>query len=307
VPESEFPDYAANALCEAYGKCCSSANVPFALKSCRTEARNSYSSHSICREGRQYDPTKVAACFQGLLEGGFICPSNSGKGTLDSRYVLPRACRQICGGTLPLGAACRVESDCAPLEGARVGCGAPEALGIPMTCRRQTRGKLGDGCFETCFDMQHPTAELRCSAAGSSESFTFREEPASCYHNDGLFCGSDRTCKKLIPLGERCTAGEFCAQSALCDSTTATCRLPIAAGSPCESHIKCDASTFCSSAGTCEAQKADGDACESDDECEHACNLDTQRCIFDAEKYVSGMTAACARPWETGFQLFWPL
>jgi hypothetical protein len=219
-------------------------------------------------------------------------------------YEVSRACKSMCRGTLPLDAPCDGQLDCAPIEGARVSCGVTDVAGAPK-CLRQTCGKIGDPCFDTCLELADDE-EWGCLGPRPFQVITAPGGSAACYLDDGLFCGTDRTCHEFLPVGEPCTHYDVCVRNARCDSETATCRLPVEIGSPCVSIFPCAPFAYCSSAGVCEQRKLDGEACASTAECEHPCDGATQRCGFGLEQYVSDMTAACANPWKTGTGLFHP-
>ncbi|MGC4064962.1 MAG: hypothetical protein QM784_10030 [Polyangiaceae bacterium] len=301
VPASELPGYAAKRLCDAYADCCNAVDAPFAVESCVDRAQSAYASRDVCPPNRQYDPIQAAECFEALPQN-YVCATQSGQVSLVHGYTLPRACQLMCQGTLPLGATCNTQMDCAPIEGARISCGITDLNSSPK-CLRQIRGKVGDRCFDTCIESERDDG-WGCLGRLPDQVDSSSGGPAACYIRDGLFCGTDRTCHELVPIGKPCENRDVCVMGAMCQ--TGTCKPPVEIGGPCASLFECGPVAYCSSAGICVNMKPDGDACESVEQCEHICDVATHHCVSGAEQYVSDMTAACANPWRVGIGLFFP-
>jgi len=97
------------------------------------------------------------------------------------------------------------------------------------------------------------------------------------------------TCSTPVGVGGSCAAGtgvvSGCFSDLPCDPADQKCKVPPPAGQPCLTG-RCDADAWCDN-GTCAAEKANGTACEDDDECvsdscvEGSCAADsaTEACL----------------------------
>jgi hypothetical protein len=158
-------------------------------------------------------------------------------------------------GTLPNGAACALDGQCA--SGSCAGSFVGGSTG--MTCG-------------TC----QPFAEVG-EACG----------PAECI--SGAFCSSNGeaagSCERYLDEGEPCVGPN----AGVCDDTrnvfcdlegTATCRRAPMAGEACDSKRPCSGPLTCIE-NTCALPRGDGESCASDTECGMAflCDAITKRCV----------------------------
>jgi hypothetical protein len=270
VPEAEVRSYAATQICEGFATFCESNHYPFAQEHCRAEVRNAYANQGLCPASRVYDPEQAPQCFEVVRRQYSIRPD---WGSTDSV-----ACARMCRSRLHTGAICEHWSDCAQPEEARVSCVPMDDSDGPRFCVRQTRGRRGDRCLETCRDLPKEGG-WQCYPTGPNLADSTLIQLAACYQNDGLFCSEDGTCRESIAQGGSCDGFAQCVDGTLCDSDSRKCMKRAEIGFSCTSSSLCVDDSYCSSEGLCAPTKANGSTCESHEECADRCDLMLRRCV----------------------------
>ncbi|RLB58796.1 MAG: hypothetical protein DRI34_03840 [Deltaproteobacteria bacterium] len=236
--------------------------------------------------------SEVQACSAGPCDAG----GGPGSGYRTSGGCTSGAgggCRSECVSCEPYRAgpagclgSCTNESDCWSGYQCQAGsCGLPEGIGSP--CQQQAdcvNGYCSDGvcCLEACTGPCRSCNQAgheglcRPSAAGSDPD---NECPASEQSSCGTtgVCDGQGACQ-LWPAGSECAparcqdnlllgaascngAGD-CVTSGTVDCSPGRC-LQGACVDTCSSHDDCQPQAFCSAAGTCQPDLADGQSCEN--------------------------------------------
>jgi hypothetical protein len=157
---------------------------------------------------------------------------------------LPDACRGLLQGTRKAGAVCRSTLECE---------GSLHCAGVGPTSTGRCVAAIEDG---PCSPAVDPLVVYTLQDAE-------RRQPA-CKQG---FCDR-RRCHAWLKPGERCTHQEACGPGAHCDGV---CRPGEAGkvGDPCLGG-RCEAGARCDG-GKCVATRAEGAACERDEQCRGAC------------------------------------
>jgi hypothetical protein len=265
-------DRASAAYCNGYRSCCTTNGFAFNQAECDRLVRAGMSAKGVCQG--VYDPVAAGECYQDIETAFAAC-----KRTIPARAP-GAACDRICTGTLPPGAACASNADCALSTEGEVWCQSSATSGGVCTLYR--RGKAGDPCGDqTCTESSGP---LLCTGTMTSRPTT------RCFTNDGLFCPSTGgTCQPIVPIGGPCSDRNACSTAAYCDAATGKC-VAKAVGGTCASWDQCPEGAYCG-AGTCQAKKAAGAACTLLDECQDVCNTATGICERQPAADTLGVSA----------------
>ena len=233
VPKEELAASSGAALCTDLGACCSAEGHAYDLAKCSqtmNEVIQAFLIDPAEKEGAEYDAQAAGDCLAWLRASAKSC----------SFGEAPVACDRIYVGVKQPGIACEGDIGCAPVPGADVYCEG-ECIATP-------RGKQGDACNGTCTD--HGDGE---SCSGSSS----QAGAATCWTNDGVFCGQDGTCQALLAIGAPCSF-EGCVATAYCSN--GTCAPRLGAGEVCAGEYDaCAAGLSCSQAGVCIANEPEND------------------------------------------------
>ena len=255
ISESEFKALIAVLGCDAEGPCCAAAGFQYNAATCQLLLTASWNNSP---PNTTFDSASAVACLKWLQAK----PACGGQNP---------ACDSIYRGTLPTGAACQSDEECAPSGNLEVNCDSTDNV-----CTTTSRGKLGDTCDETCL----------AAAEGLTLCFTVFEAKVypvtpyahmACDRAQGLFCDTSiRQCAALKGAGGSCTGRSDCAVGMNCvvSGTKGTCEPNPTAGQPCpstESVILCSFDAYCGSDEVCYTLKAAGQSCTTSAECLGVC------------------------------------
>jgi hypothetical protein len=234
VPEADFPNTAAHAVCDRFASCCSKANIAFDPAEC--VARNvAIFQSALSRPGTHaYDPVAGGACVDYLIQVGTKCTGD--------RTPNHSCDWDLLVGTTAPGGACQTSYDCVP----------PATCGPDGVCLSMERGKLGDPCIGTCAGADGSTLGDCYGLTGQSG--------VACYQDQNLQCGQDGRCEALPDpdigldiVGAPCSSTQICEGGLYCDTSANKCAEPKPPFSPCQSD------------GECTAHKCVGGECPLDD------------------------------------------
>lgn len=243
IPKEQLLDRMTSAVCDNIGPCCSQqgyAHDPASCKQLLTQFYGQFVTPLLSADGVQYDAAAAGACLKAFQSVAASCA-----GEPDSP-----ACDRVFVGTLAEGANCQLDEQCKAPQGGSAYCDDGKCVAEP-------RGKLGDGCYGTCTTSGNSTS---CSGGGASNG------NATCYTNDGVFCGESGNCEQLAGAGQSCSGGG-CVAGHYCGN--GTCTPQLGAGGDCGgSWEACNAQTYCNDEGKCAARQQNGADCQSSDECQ---------------------------------------
>lgn len=231
---AQLGDQLANAFCDNIGGCCQAAGIAFDLAECKANIL-SVVSQGLAREmspNIRYDANAAGACVAAYASVVKSCKSSNS---------IETACTGVFVGSLPAGAPCTVDDECASPAGSAAFCdggdstngGASGTCSVTSASATSAHGKLGESCAASC------PSGTTCAATGPSAAGGSGTGPpitSVCYSDDGLYCSANATCQPLIAVGQPCSF-DGCVNGAFCG------------------------------AGVCTAGKADGAACTFDTEC----------------------------------------
>lgn len=271
---SEFAASYADLICAKLAPCCAAKGFDGSGTQCRALVAGSASSDKV--DASAYDPAKGQKCLAEMkvaLEGQDVCAQGTkidDTGAPSCENVLP-----VKGGGKAAGEPCSEDDECAAISGAEVECykttqftnGGSQQISY---CRSFKPGKEGDGpCFWTI------DGNSRSSSLSSDEQIS---QGVSCDLADGLYCaggsssGAPSKCKRILEDGVACSFSDRCKDTSFCSG--GECMPRLAVGVSCaESSLACTESAYCDSkAKVCAEKKAEGKACEFNEECEGICN-----------------------------------
>ncbi len=306
VKLDDLGDEFVEAACERQVRCGAYAS----MEACRNDVRAFLDNILASVEaGRiNYDEGKARDCLDAFA--GASCDRSA-----ENAREEPAACGDTFTGTVPDGGTCYIGLDCVSGSCDVADCGQACCSGtcaatlaevaIGGTCNNTTgpcvRGSFCDAQTTTCVALRaiggactsssQCTYGAYCGEAGTCADAPNRGDacPDGVCADLGDRCSSTTTtCVALGRLGEACSegfAGLFDCQAPLvCDQTSLQCANPPTAGQAC--LFFCAAGNFCNDQDVCEAQKANGAACDSDSECtSRYCDDTTSVC---AEQPVCG-------------------
>ncbi len=239
VAREDFLSRAAAAICDNIASCCSSEGYGFNRAGC--EANVDATIHIADVPNTIWNDAAAEPCIDTLAAEATRC-------RIGAAHVRT-TCKAILTGTLPEGAPCTYDVECAAIDGAEAlctfegYCANPED-GAPL------HGTVGDGCDGTC-------EGLACGPFGDREPLGI-----SCFTQDGVVCsGTLRTCVKMPKLGEPCPDG-WCDVGAYCDSDDSVCKTLQPDGASCVGGSQCSADNcYESVCGGAEGSLANPDIC----------------------------------------------
>ena len=247
VPADQFVSAFVDAVCDNLGPCCQKSGLKYDAAGCKAVGMEEFASDfKPDLPNTLYDAAAAGKCVAAVKNAATTCSDFDG---------IDELCSRILKGTLPEGATCTEDEECAAPANGRADCDyAIDAQN--GKCVVQARGKLGEGCSDTCTES---ASSISCSGGSGGASSSGN---ATCYTNDGVYC--DGTCTPVIPLGgaceyEGCVTGAFCNQG--------KCAAIPGAGSACANGYDCAEGHYCDEKQICQKQKALGQPCASSDEC----------------------------------------
>jgi hypothetical protein len=265
VPEEQLWDRFAEVTCNGIAACCERQGMPADEAACRLNYRLLADEAEMPDPNlTTYDPVAAGQCLEAFRVALASCEG------LFGFEEEPEACDRVWTGSLPLGAACQGEEECAPNAQGDVTCDFD--VGI---CVLEVRGAAGDGCHQTCArENGYPSCYgWALSTADLDDSNTV----TSCWTEDGLYCAADGTCQALLEIGDPCGMDGFCVEGAVCDDFSGVCEVLPGVGESC--RFDCERGAYCSSDNVCEALKPDGAPCDDWDQCLGYCDVDTRNCV----------------------------
>lgn len=274
VPRSQFASRFASAVCDNIGGCCRKAGYPYDANTCN-KAIVASDSKLFPTTGVTYNAQAAGKCLDAISAAMASC---KGLGDLSAT-----SCEQVFTGNKAAGQSCTNSGECASVANSDVSCSSTMTLEpdggmttTPGVCVVTPRGKQGDRCDSTCTSSGNGSgcSSGAISGSGGGDAGGSSATRASCYTNDGLYCGKNGVCDPLIAIGQPCPDYAGCVDGAYCDK--GTCRAKLGAGSPCTSSDDCKDGTYCPYSGspasrTCQNKKPDGAACQSFQECKNDC------------------------------------
>ena len=252
VPEGQFVESYAAAICDNIGLCCQETGDTYAPDKCRTLLET---------ELRETLPQSEndAVSFNATLAGNCIAAAAKTAKSCGSEDNLDAACEGVFTGKLAEGDPCRFDLECAAPAGGEAYCDMVDEGGA-MKCVVTPRGASGDACGMTCTEHGSST---ECSGSGTMVG------NAICYTNDGLYCADNGSCAQLSAVGDACTY-DGCVHGAYCDESGACAPLK-SVGESCAGWGECVDGAVCMDDGVCATPKPVGAACTSYSECENGC------------------------------------
>lgn len=234
--------------------------------------------------------------FTGLVPVGDPCETSSQ--CVPSAYCdTTDQCEGTCRERVALGEPCEGGDSCRPVEGAATHCGDVDGDSVCVQTTILTGAAVGQSCGQVDVDgtersVQFCANDLYCRRSGDSITGSCAVPVAagnSCTDDDiceqSYFCVNG-TCRTVTFAN---TAGDPCNPEALiacdgsrglaCDEETESCvRIGgSTVGEPCEAEdddlyylLACDPGLFCdtdAAAPTCKERFANGQPCESDNQC----------------------------------------
>jgi hypothetical protein len=242
--------------CAAEAPCCAPAGYQYNVAGCQLVVAALWNKAAA---NTTFDSASAVACLK-ALQAKPACTSGN-----------PPACDAVYRGTLPLGATCQLDAECAPSGNLVVKCDSTDQV-----CTTTNQGKLGDPCDETC----------TAAAEGVASCFTvfmakiYPVTPfahVACDRAVGLFCDTSiNQCAALKSTGGSCTGRSDCAVGMNCivSGSKGTCQPSPSAGQPCpsgDSVVLCTFDSYCASDQICRTKKAAGQTCSTSSECMGSC------------------------------------
>jgi hypothetical protein len=163
-------------------------------------------------------------------------------------------------GTVALGGSCGSTQDCVQKEGNYVTCDTGVCTLGASNSATAAHALLGQACIGTCTNFG---TSGNCS---SDPSVAWSSTPTGgyCWTSDGVYC-TGGTCATVPTIGQACGGDSFCEIAGHCDNSVcvaATATGQCAGSNACVSTSYCDAANW-----MCKPKKANGAACNSDEEC----------------------------------------
>jgi hypothetical protein len=285
----QLPAQFAAKICQSLGPCCQANGTPYDSATCQqtAQAALTVSTAKLNKATVKYNASAASACIDAYASAIARCSE------VDFASVLT-ACDAVFTGTLPAGAACSVDEECATPPGGSASCatssvapsgngGASGASsgdlgGATRSCVQRApapHGKAGDACAGDC---TLAASGIGCSSlppsAGVGPTLT-----TLCYRDEGLYCGANSllhgsttpaasACAPIAAIGSPCTANG-CVDGAFCNA--GTCAAQYDSG-PCGAGASdaCSRKSYCDYANgyLCLPRLAEGAACTSGSTCQ---------------------------------------
>lgn len=259
VESGNFVKAFSSAYCEGIADCCKEQGFPSDTAACKTTLEAQIGPQAATRLSSPhytYDAKAAGVCLAAYKSALEACTD---------RYYMQdfeADCSKAIVGNVALGGQCGEDSECAPQENSSVECsnGICVVSSDDWYFEDEIHGKLGDPCKGTCH--QDADGDSGCSGGGIDSA---PSNAVSCWTNDGLVCGDNNTCVAAPTLGQRCE--DYCASGAWCQERV--CVAQIASGGDCGfNDTACLSTSYCDhETDQCTPKKADGEACDDDEEC----------------------------------------
>lgn len=261
VENGEFVTQYAASFCQGISGCCAASAIAFDLKSCESSLSaqaNAALAGRLADPKIAFDADAATRCINAVHDATAACTDQDLFRTVDE------PCNQVFRGTVTLGNACSDNMQCANADGQRVRCtqGVCSVEAGLTSMGDGPHAKLGERCAGTCTGTD---GGWSCAGIGSSTSNSASVE-ASCWTNEGLYCGSAGLCAAIPNVGEACASPNYCPAGAYCSNKT--CVAQVSSGSCASDSSACNDSSYCEvNTKQCTPKKRDGDTCDQDSEC----------------------------------------
>ncbi len=249
---SDFISEYADSTCNAVAGCCTAAGIAFDQVACTVQIREKLEA-TAASPNTHYDAAAATDCLAAIAQVAAVCDGGG-----------PVECSGVFAGTLPRGAECTLDAQCAVPHGGFSYCAWDEEDDDTATCIQRFPAPrvlvgLGEECDWSCFAAHGGCDGESSSADGSPVRL--------CRDSDGLFCSEFGTCSTTSGLGESCETSDECSVGTFCEGEY-QCAAQTPLGGPCSKSISCVDGAFCDKdAGICVAGKADGEPCQGSGEC----------------------------------------
>lgn len=259
VRNSEFATQYAASFCQGISSCCAANAIAFDSKSCESSLAaqaNAVLAARMADPKITYDADAATRCINSIHDANVACTDREQYRSADD------PCDFIFRGTVPLGGACSENAQCESAEGQRVRCdqGVCTIETSTPSMGDGPHAKLGEPCASTCTNSAN--GGWGCTNAGNSAPTI----DASCWTDEGLYCGNAGSCVAVPNLGEACALSNYCPMGAYCSG--GTCVAQLSSGSCASNTSACSASSYCDTTSQqCTPKKSDGSACDQDSEC----------------------------------------
>jgi len=240
----------AKEMCDLYRPCCAEAGLSTEQRGCQLLFGAAVAGADKAAAQRCLDDMKQAAQAPDFCETSSSTPR-------------PKSCEEAfpeqgdvgSRGTAKPGEPCEWDDDCASSPDGDVTCTFGSG---PQFCQVLTRTPAGEACRGIVGEDFH------FFSGGSSDASI-----PVCFLEDGLYCDDDSgQCQPISDLGGPCSNDYGCSEG-YCESGTCSALLP--PGSDC-SGGSCDETSYCSvDDSICHPKVADGEPCESSEECDGLC------------------------------------
>lgn len=293
IDHEDLPGEQVDALCDFYVRCGLAASAELCADLFSDILRGDPNLDAAVENGSvEYDPDAAKECIDAVhdLECGsaFLedAPSD--------------ACDKVYQGTVADGGACWIDEQCKSGYCQAADCMAeccqgtcvaePPPAGIGQDCSNSgcVDGAYCDFATDTCQPLKQAGgvcfSDQECAQGLECLGDTCQAGPAEgapCIDTEcalPLYCEpASMTCKKLPREGEACDLDVgACALGLVCNANSKTCTPPGGVGSPCSFDFfggGCASGAWCdidvmTFEGTCQATKANGNACSTDSECQ---------------------------------------
>jgi len=223
VSPGDFAEKAASAICGNLTDCCLEAGFTLERAACTAYVEGVIDNTSPA--GTTWDSEAAGRCLEALASVARACDASAG----ETEY-----CTRIRRGTLPEGAACTDDAQCADIGGELAWCDS-DGMSSGTVCMAPIpvlRGAVGDACDGTCTDRSCTRLALPGTTA-----------LATCFVEDGVVCDFDLgECVPAPGVGEPCPS-YYCASGAHCPDDAPVCAATKPNGSSCEGSDECSEGT----------------------------------------------------------------
>ena len=163
IAESDFVSTYARAACDGLESCCTAASTPFNRDACVTMAsKEAENAIALRSQSSVYDGKQAFTCIETIRSILAPCVQYASTST-----AIWDTCKSVRVGTLPAGASCTTDADCAPSEQGTPVC--PHPLDTPPgQCTILRPGTLGQPCMTP--EHQFCAKDLDCGSAGTCVS-----------------------------------------------------------------------------------------------------------------------------------------
>jgi len=220
VAQEDFVERAVSAICGNIGGCCEDARYGFDRAGCDAFIRAWTADRDAPIPNTVWDSAAAGRCIGFYTEIATSC--------VVTEELIAQNCGRLYLGTLPAGADCMVDFECADIDGVRAICfydgttanGRCETTGL----QPWQRAGLGDPCTTSC---------------GECGPFPPDSGTLVCVREEGLVCDQDiGVCVPVAGISEPCPR-HVCVDGAYCDTLDLMCKAKKTTGAPCDIGDEC--------------------------------------------------------------------